>query len=207
MSVVELNEIPAMAQAVEGAIQSGEPFGPAIEPFVRVESFPTRLRPVETFLKSLDVTIYIGDEGPCYMVLPADKIVMPDPGRLPLDTWNSVALHEFLHWTEWRTAFWATPDVGELRAEIGQAVLERLLKHPFDIDLKNYWKWHPRWLARIDSDPESVLHATQGAIQGVELLVNQAADENVWTPERIRINAAFEKLLAHVRKSQQKLSA
>ena len=201
MSVVDPDQLPAMARYVEQALRNEQPIGPAIERFVRLESFPSKLRPVEKFLKELDVTIHISEEGPRYRRLPEDQVVMCDPYLLPPNEWYSTALHEFLHWTEWRCGFIWTPEICELRAEVGQAVLEKLLSHPFAADLANYWKWHERWTAKLDADPGSVMDAVTGAVAGVELLIEHACYEHVVTPERERINKAFEALLAHVQET------
>ena len=201
MSVVDPDQLPAMARYVEQALRNEQPIGPAIERFVRLESFPSKLRPVEKFLKELDVTIHISEEGPRYRRLPEDQVVMCDPYLLPLNEWYSTALHEFLHWTEWRCGWIFTPEISELRAEVGQAILEKILLHPFAADLANYWKWHERWIKKLDADPGSVMDAVTGAVAGVDLLIEHACYEQVVTPERERINKAFEALLAHVQET------
>jgi hypothetical protein len=200
MSVVDLDQIPAMTHSIETALRHDEPIGPAIEPFIRLESLRSNLRPVEKFLTELDVTIHISEEGPRYKRLPEDQVVMCDPYLLPLNEWYSTALHEFLHWTEWRCGWICTPETSELRAEVGQAILEKLLSHPFAADLANYWKWHERWIAKLVADPGSLMDAVTGAVAGVEFLIEHACYEHVVTPERERINKAFEALLAHVEK-------
>jgi len=199
MNVIALENIEALSVALERAIREGSPIGPAIESFVK--PIPT-LGQVRKFLMGLDVTIHIADDGPRYRRLPDDEVVLYDPSLTELSTWYSVALHEFLHWTEWRTGWVQSPDLCELRAEVGQAILERLLAHPFDYQLGNYFRWRERWIKKIDADPDNLLNALRSAIAGVELIVERAGNQTVDTPERANINQCLSKLLDYIGEKQ-----
>lgn len=204
---VDPNDIPAMAQAVQEALVNGEPFGPAIAEFVQLDALPSRLRPVEKFLMDVDVTIYIGKHGPCYKRLPDDRVEMPVPGTMPLNLWYSAALHELIHFTEWRTCWrYKGAALDELRCELGEVILETLLRHPFD-DQAHYRTWHDRWLAQLEADPTCILDVTEGAINGVQLLIDRASNPIPWTPQRRYINECFGRLLDHVRQKQSEITA
>lgn len=205
MSVVEPTDIAAIA--VEKAIRAGEPIGPAIEPFVRVESFPSRLRSAESFLQEVDVTVHLSKDGQCFYSVLEDRVYVCDPYRVPLNVWHSVACHELLHFSEKRCGWIRPPAIGELRAEVGQAILEKCLGLPFADDGGNYQKWIDQWQSDIERDNEYVFDAVENSIAGVEWLINRAANSRPWSQHRQFINSTFSDLLAHVRKSQEKLTA
>jgi hypothetical protein len=118
-----------------------------------------------------------------------------------INNWNSAECHEFLHMVEWRTGWFGSMSSGELRAEIGQAALEKLLGLPFSTDLTNYHKWHPEWLADLDADPDSDLDATTAAVEGVEFLIQRATEERVMSAEATRLEAGLMVLLETARTS------
>jgi len=190
------DDFPAMAENIKQALRNQQPIGPAIEPFVRLGSFPT-LRPVETFLMALDKTLHIPLEGnECYY-----DVVMCDPGLLPLDTWFSV-LHEFLHWTECVLEWCRPPDQCEFRSEIGQNIFNQLLGLEFVGPNNNYDKWTGYWLRGIERNEGYIFDTVSSAIAGVEFLIQRAAEIRTLSPRRKHINHCFEQLIEYVRQEQ-----
>lgn len=205
MNVISPEQIPAMATAVERAIIEGKSIGPVIEPFIKTESFPDRLRPVQRFVSSLDFNIDVPVNGKrnCYMPLPDDRIVMCDPRFLPTNSWNSVwnsvLLHECQHATEWRRAWHRGIAVSELRAECGQAILEKLLHLPFCPDQTNQRKWQPQWLEEMQEYDDYVFDAVVSAVDSVEYLIDRAANPIPWTAQRRHINESVGELIQKAR--------
>ena len=175
--------IPAMAESIEQALQNHAPIGPAIEPFVRMESLPPKLRCPAKFSDAVGFEVHTWNRLPTYQRLPLDRIQMPPNDWLRKEEWWSSLFHEFMHATEWRTGWIRPLAIGELRAEIGQAILERLVGLPYSEDMTNYRTWHAKWLADLDAEPDAVLDAATAAVEGVELLVERALLERSFTPE------------------------
>lgn len=201
--IVDPDQLPAMAENIAEAVRNGERIGPAIEPFVRLESFPSKLRPAKKFLMVLDKTIFIPPNGTeCYYDVRQDKVVMCDPGLLPLDTWFSVALHECLHWTESVLEWYGTPDQWELRSEIGQEIFNHLLGLDVVRSDGNYDKWTGHWLRGIDRNDGYIFDTVSSAIAGVEFLIQRAAELRTLLPRRQYINDCFEQLIDYVRQEQ-----
>lgn len=206
MSVIE-PDITAMAVAVQDALVNGERIGPAIDQYVRVESFPSRLRPAEVFLQEIDFTIHLSKNGENYYSVPEDRVFVCDPYRLAQSLFYSVCCHELLHASEIRCGWQRTPAIGELRAEVGQAILEKCLGLPFADDSGNYHKWIDRWLRDIERDDQYVFDAVDNAVAGVKWLINRAANSRPWSQHRQFINSTFADLLAHVKQTQEQLTA
>lgn len=118
-----------------------------------------------------------------------------------------MAFHELTHKSERHTGWVRPPAIGELRAEVGQAILETCLGLPFADDAGNYHKWIGQWQSDIERDDQYVFDAVENAVAGVEWLINRAANSRPWSQHRQFINHTFSDLLAHVRKSQEKLTA
>jgi antirestriction protein ArdC len=206
MSVADSADL-AMARAVQDALVNGERIGPAIDQYVRVESFPSRLRPAEVFLQEVDFTIHLSKNGENYYSVPEDRVFVCDPYSYPFELWLSVTCHELLHASEIRCGWQRTPAIGELRAEVGQAILEKCLGLPFADDGGNYQKWIKQWQSDIERDDQYVFDAVDNAVAGVKWLINRAANSRPWSAHRQFINSTFADLLAHVRKSQETLTA
>ena len=201
MSVVDHDSIPNMADSVEKALQTGEAI--AIERFVIAENFPSQLRPAEIFLMEVDVTIHLSKDGQCFYRVSEDRVYMCDPYNVPLDLWCSVACHELLHFSEQRCGWIRPPAAGELRAEIGQAILETCLGLPFG---GHNGRWLEQWLRGVEQDDLYVLDAVENAVAGVEWLINRAENSRPWTPHRQFINDTFADLLADVRETQERIA-
>ena len=202
MSVVDPDQVPAMAKSIEQTLRHHEPIGPAIDSFIRAESLPSKLRCPEEFSDAVGVEVHTWNGGPEYERLPLDRIQMPPKHWFQqINEYFSVFYHEQLHWTEWRTGWVGSMSSGELRAEIGQAAIEKLTGIPYSEDLTNYHKWHPEWLADLDADPDAVLDATTAAVEGVEFLIQRATEERVTSAEAKRTEAGLMALLETARKS------
>ena len=202
MRVVDPDQLPAMAKSIETALRHHEPIGPAIDSFIRAESLPSKQRCPEAFSDAVGVEVHTWNGGPEYERLPLDRIQMPPKQWFPQtsDFW-SCKFHEFLHYVEWRTGWVGSMSSGELRAEIGQAAIEKLTGIPYSEDLTNYHKWHPEWLADLDADPDAALDATTAAVEGVEFLVQRATEERVMSAEAKRTVAGLVALLETATKS------
>ncbi len=202
--VVDPNDTPAMAKAVEKAILEGLPLTHAVVPSVNLTALPDQLKPAEEFLTALDKTIHIPLEGTeCRYDVRRDRIEMPPPWCLPsLDTFLAVCLHENLHWTESVLKWQGTPDSWELRSEIGEAVFIQLFGLEVVGPNRNYEKWHGYWLRGIQRDDHYVSEILSSALDGVDFLIRRALEPRSLSPRRRYINHCFQQLIDYVREQE-----
>jgi hypothetical protein len=185
--IVESEHIPAMCASITQAIHERKPF--AMTPYVRRQCLPSRFRTPQEFFDAVGARVLTTEGNPRYCPLPKHEILMPPVEWLGLETWQSCLAHELLHLSEvvyrWHEPSWKT----ELRAEIGQSVVEVFVGLPPCSDHTNIIKWFGRWEQEITADPHLAMTATSSAIEGVKYLIKRACFEQ--SPEQKETEAAL----------------
>lgn len=129
---------------------------------------------VECLVESSNANIEYGHDKPIYKRLPDDLIGMPDREKfLGNDPdYYSALIHEFCHWTEWRTGWLGTPAMGELIADIVTGLMEIELGYPHSLDQTNYNKYLDGWLAEMEKNPKYIFDAATQASRSLDFLLS-----------------------------------
>jgi hypothetical protein len=164
---------------------------------VVVEQHPHSEQHPREVLKATKVTVEMGEK--CYYQRPpGDFIVLPPQSWFHSEAsyWSTV-LHELIHRCEWILGYVGSEAAGELRAEVGVALLESILGHPHCPDQTNYRLWRPAWLKEWEDDPESMVRAVTGGVEAAEFLLSYLNHEDSPNDPQVEseMNALVERIL------------
>lgn len=197
--VVSRDDIPALASALESTLLNHYLVSDAISPFVNVNAIPRRFRPIKTFLMALDTTIKIpmkGDE--CRFDERTGEIIMCSPGELlSINDWFGVCLHECCHAAEQALSLLGSTDLSELRADVGSAILIRLLGLKPVSRPSQFLKWIEHWKIGIQNSDTYALEAVRGGIQCAQWLIKRAVTPKPMSLQRWIIIRCFNRLMEY----------
>lgn len=165
-----------IARRLLHALQQGLPISAATDQVVTRQHRHCG-RHARELLDATKVVVVMGEKC-CYMRPPGDYIVLPPRSWFSSDDsyWSTV-LHELVHRSEWILGFLGTEAAGELRAEVGVALLEPILGLPHCPDQTNYRLWRPMWLTEWRDDPASMMRAVASGVEAAEFLLSYLDDD------------------------------
>lgn len=119
----------------------------------------------------LEAAYYYGED---YIIYPFKEQFVYGPGGLPA-YYNSL-FHELMHWTEPRLNWAESPEINELRAEIGADYLCTELGIPrLDISKRaNHRKHINKWVEAMRQDADMIFRVTASASKGVDFILSHS---------------------------------
>ncbi len=185
-----------LARRVLQALQDGSPISTAIDGVVTGQHPHSGRHPRE-ILDATKVVVVMGEEC-CYVPPPGDYIVLPPKAWFsPGESYWSTILHELIHRCEWILGYSGSEAAGELRAELGVALLESILGLPHCPDQTNYRLWRPPWLKEWQDDPTSMVRAVASGVEAAEFLLSYLDEEDTSSDPQVEgeMNALVEQIL------------
>jgi len=187
-----------LARRVLHALQRGVLISTATDAVV-IEHHPHSGRHPREILEATRVIVVMGEEC-CYLRPPGDYIVLPPQNWFSSkESYWSTALHELIHRSEWILGFDGSEAAGELRAEVGVALLESILGFPHCPDQTNYRLWRPTWLTEWLNDSPGMESAVAGGVEAAEFMLSYLDNEHTSSDPQTEcdMNDLIEQILAN----------